>query len=415
MSELFLYLFLLLCVGLILKVVSEPELIYEYPYFTAFVFLIFIAPQALIIYNQPRLIPPGTSAALYAACFLCTAMAYIGYKHAPSISIGKVFSVPLDEKKVFNIAVIYTFLGYLFLFLIRSRLSEMKNVETQWSGVLTIYVQLFHFINIAFPILLYYTLRNFSVKYLVWTIISALPSAYFIIAAGRREVTALFLLTFALAFFFRFRLKPSKGLIIGAVVFAMLIIPATGDYRMVAKDKGPMEAIKSLDLKQSFTNYFENGKYLELAVAGHIIDSYKFHGEFAYGAGYWDNMVFRYVPGQITGQDFKQSLMINREGTKFKNGYQAYTGLTPTGVGDSFIQFGFLGCLFFFFVAGFFRELFRSSTSGDKPLVQVLYLMSMVQGLLVVTHQTINFLPGIFFSIVCLWLIAMFGRESDPA
>jgi hypothetical protein len=413
MNEIFLYLFLVSCGLLIFKVISQPNLVYEYPYFIGFIFFIFIAPQAIIIYNQPRLVPPSAIGPLFLMCFLSVLMAVLGYKLAPAIRISKSLNVRLNEKKLINISIIYTLLGYLFLFLMNRHLSQLKTVSTQWSGILTIYVLLFNVINIAFPVFLYLTLQKFSFRVLSYTIIAGLPSLYFIIAAGRRETTALFFLTIALTFFFKARIAPSKLFIIGAVLFATLIIPATGDYRKVAADHGPIEAIKSLDLKQGFINYFESGKYLELVVAAHIIDAYSFHGEYDYGSGYWDNMVFRYVPAQILGNDFKQSLMINSGSAKFINGYRAYTGLTTTGVGDSFTQFGYLGCFFFFFLGGFFRELWRSALNTSSPLIQILYIMCMVQGLLSVTHATINFVPGIFFSYLCLRLVAAYAKIKE--
>ncbi len=411
MSELFLYLFLALCTLLLLKVIAKPELIYEYPYFIGFIFFIFIVPQAFIIYNQPHLVPLTVMTPLFLVCGLCVTMAILGFRFAPSVRISRLLDVSLNTKNLFNIAVVYMMLGYLFFFLIRSHLSEMKTEMTQWSGVLTIYALLFNFINIAFPLFLYLTLKKYSHRDLLCTLISAIPTLYMIVAAGRRESTALFVLTIALSFFYRYRIAPPKVLIIGAVVFATLIIPATGDYRSVAAEKGPIEAIKSLDLKQSFINYFKTGgALLELGVAARIIDSYLFHGEYTYGAGYWDNMVFRYIPGQIVGKDFKNSLMINKGSIKYKNGYRMYTGLTSTGVGDSFVEFGYFGCFFFFFLGGFFRDLWRSSLESSVPLVQTLYMVSMVQGLLAVTHATINFLPGIFFSFLCLKLVAVYAK-----
>jgi hypothetical protein len=233
------------------------------------------------------------------------------------------------------------------------------------------------------------------------------------VVSGRREVTALFVLTIALTLFFKNRWTPSRYLFIAAVLFATLIIPATGEYRTLAKEKGPIEAVKSLDLKGGFIRYYESGELLELAVAAYIIDSYSFHSDYAYGAGYWDTFVFRYVPGQILGQDFKKSLMIRPEAIKLINGYKIHTGLTSTAVGDSFIQFSYLGCFFFFFLGGFFRELWRSALTTSSPLIQIMYIVCIVQGLLSVTHATVNFLPGIFFSFICLWLVAAYAKAKE--
>jgi hypothetical protein len=412
MDAIFLYLFFGVCAIMVFGVIANQKLIYEYPYFMGCIFFIFIGPQAVILYNQPYLIPSDSLSPLFLVCFLCLFMAVFGYYYGPAIRVAKFLDARINDQKIINISIVYALLGILFFFLIRKNVSALKGDTTQWSGALTIYVLLFNFVNVAFPLFLHLTLKKFSFLRLFYTFISALPALYFIVSGGRRETTALFFLTIALSFYIKTRIPLPRLLIIGAIVFATLIIPATGDYRRVAAEKGAIEAVKSLDLQESFVNYFNTGgKLLELSVAAHIIDSYSFHGEYVYGAGYWDNMVFRYIPGQLLGKDFKQSLMINTSGTKFKNGYRMYTGLTPTGVGDSFVQFGYLGCFFFFFLGGFFRELWKSSLDFSKPLVYIFYIMCMVQALLAVTHQTINFLPGIFFTFLCLRIAAVYAKE----
>lgn len=412
MDAFFLYLFIILCFVLIIQTIIKPSLILEYPYFVGSIFFIFLAPQAVIIFNQPHLIPRNTSAGLFAMCFLCLLMVALGYRFAPMIKFGSNLNVKLNFTKLRLIGIVYTVLGYLFLFLIYRNLDSVKG-STQWSGILTIYFQLFQVINIAFPILLYLAFNRPSFNNIVLAVIAALPSLYLILFAGRREVTALFFLTIAFTFYYKRRIVPPRAAIVGIILFTMLIIPATGDYRGMAARLGPAKAFSSLNLQKSFINYYNEGKYLELEVAGHIIDSYSFNGNFQYGGGYWDEMVFRYVPAQLLGKKFKKSLMFNDNDIVFRNGYKIYTGLTITGVGDSFIQFGYFGCIFFFFIAGFFKYLWKFSLSSQNPLVQIFYMICVVQALLSVTHATINFMPGIFFSFLCLWGASLFAKDKS--
>ena len=411
MIEIFFYLFLVLCAGLIIRIINKPELIFEYPYFIAGIFLVFLVPQAIIIKNQPTLVPTEAIAPLFAMCFLCLGMAVLGYFFAPVIKLGKSMEVELDSRKLKTIAIIYMVVGYGFYLLVRNEV-EGNSYTTQWSGPATIFIQFAQIINIAFPILFYLALTKRSSINIFLAIAASLPTLHAILINGRRESTALFLMTIALTIFFKYRITPPRFIIVAMLVITILIIPATGEYRELAKKEGPFKAITSLDLQQSFRKFYTEGELLELGVAAHVIDSYMFHERYGYGAGYWDQMVFRYIPGQLVGSDVKKALQLDQRRLTFKDGYKMYTGLTLTGVGDSFIQFGFLGSLFFFFLGGVFRNLWIKSTQGNYLLIQILYMMCFIQAMLSVTHATVNFLPGIFFSLLCLWFAAKFAKAN---
>jgi hypothetical protein len=209
-----------------------------------------------------------------------------------------------------------------------------------------------------------------------------------------------------------YKLKPPRSAIVAVILMAMLIIPATADYRAKAKEDGAWAALQALDLQKSFVDYFnEDGTFLELGVAAHVIDAYSFAGDYQYGAGYWDQMVFRYIPAQIVGAEVKKGMMLSKS-IPYRNGYKMPIGLTLTGIGDSFAQFGYLGCVFFFFLGGFFRTLWRASLNSQSILVQILYIICVVQALLSVTHSTINFIPGVFFNYLFLWFAAKYARED---
>ena len=90
MIELFLYLFFILCGGLFLRTVLEPRLIFEYPYFMAGIFIIFLVPQMIILYNQPYLVPNGNLAPIFSMSFLCLGMGALGYYVAPAIKVGNI-------------------------------------------------------------------------------------------------------------------------------------------------------------------------------------------------------------------------------------------------------------------------------------------------------------------------------------
>jgi hypothetical protein len=414
MSTVFFYFFWIICLVLIIKLIITPKLVLEYPYFMASMFLIFIAPQTIIIYNHPRLVPVDGLASVLLMCCLCLGMAALGYIWAPNIKIGNQLKVALDAHKLKIIGLVFTAVGYFVWYKMINNIDQVETVNgSQWTGIFTIYVQLFQCINVAFPLFLYLAFRKPNLVNICLTIIAGFPLLHFLVFLGRREMTAFFFLAIAFSLYYRYGFVAPRAVIIAVIVFATLFIPATGDYRNMAEKVGPAKALRDLDLTTGFANYFKNGKSLELRVASHLIDTYAFYGDYGYGRGYWNYMIFRYVPAQIIGKDLKESLFI--EGQKrehrFRNGFRPQLGLTTTGMGDAFSQFGYLGSLFFFFLGGLFRSLWQFSLKSDNPLVQILYIVSVVQALLCITHSTVTFLPGIFFSFICLLIAAKYAKQ----
>ncbi|RPD51609.1 hypothetical protein [Paracnuella aquatica] len=418
MIELFLYFFLILCIVLLVMVIVTPKLILEFPYFLSGIFFVFIVPQAIILYNQPFLVPNGVATTLFAMCFFCLAMGVLGYYFAPKISITQYLDRPLIEKKVFQLGVVYTFIGLMFYILIWRTYGGYKEAgeeaPTQATGAITIYFFISQLAHIAFPIFLYLTLRRPRPLYIIMLCVAAFPFLYMILTAGRREISALFGLSIAMAIYYRYKIVPPRWAVVGMLVFAMLIIPATGDYRSLADKEGPVAALKSLDLQKSFSDYYnKGGKYLELKVAAHIIDSYKFSGNYSYGAGYWDQIVFRYVPAQIVGKEVKEALFFEKKGLQYRNGYRMPLGLTSTGIGDAYWQFGLLGSIFFFFMGGFFKSIWSFSLQTDNPLIQTFYTLCVVNALISVTHGTINFIPASLFGFMFLFFISRYAAVKD--
>lgn len=420
MAPFFLYLLIVLCLGLILRVIISPKLIFEYPYFIGGMFLIFLVPQAIILYNNYFRIPKGALESTLLMSFLCLLMVVLGYFFAPLIPFAKKLDVELDDKRLRQVGLFFTAVGYAFNILIWKYYASYEDagleVSTQPSGIITIYFLFYSIINLAFPIFFYLAISKPNVFNIVMTVVAAFPTLYAIIVSGRREPTALFVLLIAFILYRKKAIVPPRFAIVGMILFAMFFIPATSDYRTMSDKLGPAKAIQSLDLKKSFVNHYTEGfGFLELNVAAHIVDSYSFTGNYEYGAGYWNLLVFRYVPAQFLGKEFKQSLMLgkNKSNIEFRNGYMQPKGITPTGIGDSFMQLGFLGCMFFFFQGGFFRSLWRSVEASENVLLHIFYIVCVVQAMLSVTHGTTIFVPGILFYFICLLAGAAYAKVKN--
>ncbi|NJO92983.1 MAG: hypothetical protein HC831_31500 [Chloroflexia bacterium] len=161
-----------------------------------------------------------------------------------------------------------------------------------------------------------------------------------------------------------------------------------------------------IDFSSGIDRILLSGDVLELRNAAMIIEAVDRSGSFGYGSGFWNDIVFQYVPGQIVGYDFKKSLqfnstisedIINFYGTSFSR------GSTHTGIGDSYLEFGFAGCLIFALIAYFFKHIWLSSIYDSSIYSQFLYIGLISPILIGVTHGVGIFFQHAILQIICVW------------
>ena len=122
-----------------------------------------------------------------------------------------------------------------------------------------------------------------------------------------------------------------------------------------------------------------------------------------YGAGYWNAFIQDFVPAQIVGGEFKASLKIQTKNAPISD-YKVLKGSTMTGFYDSFMAFGYLGCMVFFLIGWFMSALYRKAMNGDT-FNMIFYLCVLVDALHAVTHRTSLFISGILMFIVFLLIM----------
>ena len=92
-------------------------------------------------------------------------------------------------------------------------------------------------------------------------------------------------------------------------------------------------------------------------------------------------------------------------------GYALPTGSTLTGIGDSFNQFWFFGCLFFAAMGCFFRYIWTAANFTENAIIQVFYIQVMVGAMHGLTHESMDFLPAIIYSGGFLFFVVLFARK----
>jgi len=235
---------------------------------------------------------------------------------------------------------------------------------------------------------------------------------------GRREPTALFLISLGMSLFFLKGQKAPRWVVISSIIGAMFVIPAIGEYRKTAAES-PIEAWRRLDVLEQFNEYFDVNATSEVKNATVLIAATRQSGDYQWGAGYWNRIVFRFIPAQFLGENFKNSLMIGdaqRDIGDFVEdelGYRIPPGSTVTGLGDSFNQFDYFGCLFFAAMAYLFKNLWTAARRPNGTVAQILYIQTTTSAMRALTHQTIDFLPGFIYSALFIALVAWYARDRS--
>lgn len=406
--------FILVVGGLLIWGLRERGRIVEFPFLAGVAFAGFVLPQLVGLTRNAAMLPPAALDRLLLMATLCAAMCWLGYVAAPRKWKG--FGWSFDVAQLTTAAWVLLAVGAVCWTLLYSLPEEELN-KGGLSGVATAYLFFARLTGYAFVIgLLLYLYRRDRAS-LVLTALAAFPTVYRAVFLGRRAAAA------ELAFGVVAAVWLARGKLPPRTVFAPLAVTAmlmasfsVADYRSRALDNeglsiGEIGSIGWWDNVESVLN--SGGP--ELPNALYMMDLAAEAGEFDYGASAWDFLVFSYVPAQVLGADFKESLYLRwgldigaqDEVMAARFGYQRINGTTATGITDSFLSFGYFGCLKFFLIAWVMAQLYGAARRGDFAS-QVLYTLLVVPAMHSVTHMTLWFFKdwphlAVFLLPALLW------------
>lgn len=415
MAEIYLDLLILICLGLLGWGLIRLERVYQYPFFMGSIFVSFLVPQGFALINSPGLVSQEALARVLIVSSLCAAMCWLGYQFKPNTKFLKTLNIPIDSRKLVKAGLVLTAIGHFFSFLI-SRTAPEAAENGNWTGVITIYYFFASVSYIAFAILFVLTLRQPTIKKIIFTIIAAYPPFSAVFESGRRQGTAAFILIIGLSLFYVYRYLPPRWLVIAAVVLTLLLLPIIGQYRGEFWAMVFSGNLGKIDFTEGLNKVLE-GKVLELRNAAILMDAAERTGQYTYGTGYWDSLVFRYIPGQILGRYFKESLQFKLGNYDLVTlfGYRIPSGSTPTGIGDSFLEFSYFGCLFFAVQAYVFKHLWISSVHLESIFSQILYMGLLSPALVGLTHGTSRFFQDGLFQLIFVGLVAVYSRKKSKS
>ena len=416
MVELLQNLFFINCLALLTWGLIRKDRVYQYPFFMGAIFIAFIQPQITALVGNPGVVNQNALERVLLVSCLCVAASWLGYQLKPNASWITRFHVLIDERRLLEAGLILLGIGYACDFVL-SKIPIQVTAAGTWTGPATILLFFAQVIYIAFAIFLLRLLQRPSVANVIWVALASIQPLNAIIFAGRRQPAMTFLIIVGLCFWLVRRSVPPRWFFIIAIAALVYVIPVVGQLRgdfWILVFQRDWRAI--IDASQQSFNTLQGGEILELRNAAVLMDAAEKSGQYGFGTGFWDSLIFQYVPGQLVGYEVKNSLQFNWTQYNLTEmyGYVMSTGTTPTGIGDSFVEFSYFGCLTFALIAYLFRSLWIPVVYLNSTVSQLLYIGLVSPAMVGVTHGIGRFIQEAFFQFIVVSWIRYYARVKDP-
>jgi hypothetical protein len=386
----------------------------RYPFLAALVVAGWFIPQAIGLTHDVLLPEGGYALTMFyaSACLVAVFLGDVLAKRPASVAV-----VAYDERRLLIGAAVLSAVGLLAYSMI-FRVDREVNEQGLTTGIVTI---LFFFSRLqyfGYGIALLLLLNRWSWPALAIVLIDLNSILGFVLFGGRRgPAVDIILITLCMLWFQRRILVPRLALIGGAAV-AAIVVNSIGQYRslVATNERLPtLEEFFTIDFLETFTQITQEGFFEVRNAITYIAATFE-TGNYNFGMGYWNSLVFSYIPAQFVGADLKAALMFDLpDNAAEAYGYQGNPGATFTGFADSFIALSFLGVFVWGWIAAIFARWWHRANAGDWR-AQLFYALSLATGLHAVTHGTewfIAFLPQLFIFTMPLFAWAWVKKEPQ--
>ena len=398
---------------------------YQFPFWAGVIALGWFYPMAIGGYQNVYSFPDDaySNGMLFAS--LCTAGLWFGFywskRKRPLASSW--LAMRFNSARLFIVGAALSVFGFYFYWKLWNLPEEML-AEGIWSGATTKYLFLANVFKLGFLILwLRYLIcgRWWDVKSLAFLI----PSLIFILTAallrGRRAEMMNLVSYIAVSLWFCKRMIIPRGLIIGGLMGGLILVNGIGTYRSIMMNTDlslnqrvemAWDADYLVYLKQGTHqsgNEFKNYIYRRQAYAEENI--------YDYGGYQWNRMVFLYVPAQVFGAAFKESLQIPLQDIRTVvddiYGFEWHTGTVSTGYADAFGSFWWFGVINFMLIGWIMGTLYRYALSGSF-LAILFYVYNLTSAMQAITHETDQILTSTWIYFFAMAFPALFWARLRP-
>lgn len=412
--------YITIAVGLLVlwRSFQRSDYAFSYPTMLAGATLYFVAP-GLHTADEYKLFPESTRAvaSLYvAACLLCGVWGWSRPFQRLERYLASDLGFPSARPLAMYCIGAIVFSSF-FAWKLRGVDTELLD-QTQWSGPHVIYhffTQPGYFTTSVAAIAFAVTRRPiFAVLALTACAMYMLPP----VLRGKRDEIVEAGIIAAMCWSLVARRPIPRTFVLGAGLLLGILFSSIGIYRSVSKNEGVVQGVQQAIFSRRVNEippehrYGEANNYIaviEEVVQGRVPN---------FGLAYWNGIVFRYVPGQLTGHDFKQTLqfdipIVTRDEIREK-GIRSITGTTMTGFSDTIQAFSLLGPFVFYFIGCYLSAIFNRASRGSS-VCMFAYSHLLVMSGVAVTHSTMHLICASLnvFMFMVIW-VQYINRNFPP-
>lgn len=372
-----------LCVAMLAHGFVTRGRVFTFPFLAAVMFLTFVLPQIPGLIND-HFMDNGSIARAVLFSALCLAACHVGWEVGTRCAVG--WDIALSEQRLLTAAATLSLLGAYFFYKF-GQLPDEDRLRGLLTGTSVAYLFFAKLLTYGLVIAVLCFARRPTVFALA--IIAFCCVFYFqrIVIAGRRSELAEFCLIFALSFWFQRGWSVPRTAVAAGIVASVIGLLGAGEYREAVYYSGEprWSAVADIDLQKNWNELLENsGPEMR-----NLVISMEFASEtqnFDYGLTHWNNLVFTFVPAQVFGTSFKQSLMLDLPEIADSN-HARMVGSTDMGMRDAYTSFWYFGFIKFVVIGLLLGWLYAAAMRGNTAM-QALYILSATPAMLTITHFT---------------------------
>lgn len=387
--------------------------------------IFFLGPQFLYMSKHPEILVDYKASALpfflgVVALFYLSAV--VGYYSMP----GHGYRIP---RFTFNANKMIVGLYVLVAISVYGRhklagLSTELTSSTQWTGLPVRYLFFSSVGTLCIPLgmILFFKYKRKIILPALWSEISSTLSM--IILGGRRSPAAFLGIMVLTGLWFARRIKVSRmALLAGGVLFFMFVMNI-GVYRHLVKsdeaNKWDIIFEEVFDMEKTiakFTKKDASGSasdYIDALNGVLAVSAVNETFRFDYGVVVWNQLIFRWVPGQLIGHGLKKSLMLDiptvHQTLADEYSYRPPVGTCIPGYAEVFASFGFLGAVFMFFAGRTVRVIWEQALDGNL-IAQIVHFALAPMYLRFGGGGIWLLLTGLGFWVIFLFPILFWAKE----
>jgi hypothetical protein len=399
------------------------ERMIQFPFLATIVFGCWMAPQFIGLHYKPGpfVNANGYESALVMA-ILCLAAGWIGYHLNQSPTT--IFKWKLDRSRLLFCSSILSILGAYFFYQVTLLAPDViLEMGGRWSGQITIFNFLSKMTTVGLAIAMLLLVRRVTPVTLMIVALDLSLYMHRVIIQGRRGALIELGVMAVFSMWFYKKWLPSRWVMVTAIMTGTLFVFSIADYRSLMLERSTfswsgagVEEILDIDFLGNMRKLLNDSEYKhEVTNAVVNIEAAKRMGHMDYGLSLWNEFVHTYIPGQLLGAGFKAGLKVDlADPVKVAfSRYNGSVGSTVTGLTDSFLSFGYFGCIKFFVIGYIMSKLYLAAKAGSVSSQLVLILVTPA-ALHAITHSTHWFFLA-FVQVAVFAIPAMFfALHHDP-